>query len=146
MSERGDGRPGSGMYAVFEIMVERLDALLGRLEGVGEELEAVNRRLGEMGREGIARRGVGSKRDVMGRTATSDVAARRLVSQDATERTHSGHRLSMYMHRYGRNTGERQQRPAEPDTGRTQGVRWPGGPFGIPSGVHAAAGTPIPMA
>ena len=24
MSERGDGRPGSGMYAVYEIMVERL--------------------------------------------------------------------------------------------------------------------------
>ena len=54
MSERGDGRPGSGMYSVFEIMVERLDALLGRLEGVwGEELEAVNGRLGELGREGV---------------------------------------------------------------------------------------------
>ena len=60
MSERGDGRPGSGMYSVFEIMVERLDALLGRLEGVwGEELEAVNGRLGEMGREGIVGGGVG---------------------------------------------------------------------------------------
>ena len=34
MSERGDGRPGSGMYAVFEIMVERLGALIARLEGV----------------------------------------------------------------------------------------------------------------
>ncbi len=43
MSERGDGRPGSGMYAVFEIMVERLGGLLGELEGVwGEELEEVN--------------------------------------------------------------------------------------------------------
>ena len=60
MSERGDGRPGSGMYAVFEIMVERLDALLGRLEGVwGAELKAVNGRLGEMGVEGIAPGGVG---------------------------------------------------------------------------------------
>ena len=35
MSERGDGRPGSGMYEVFEIMVERLEGLLGELEGVG---------------------------------------------------------------------------------------------------------------
>ena len=42
MSERGDGRPASEMYAVFEIMVERLDALLRLLDGVwGEELEAV---------------------------------------------------------------------------------------------------------
>ena len=41
MSERGDGRPGSGMYAVFEIMVGRLDALLERLEGVMREVEAV---------------------------------------------------------------------------------------------------------
>ncbi len=42
MSERGDGRPGSGMCSVFEIMVERLDALAGRL--------------GELGVEGIAAR------------------------------------------------------------------------------------------
>ncbi len=43
MSERGDGRRGSGMYAVFEIMVERLEGLLGELEGVwGEELERVS--------------------------------------------------------------------------------------------------------
>ena len=54
MSERGDGRPGSGMYAVFEIMVERLGALIGRLEGVWEgELEEVNARLREMGMEEI---------------------------------------------------------------------------------------------
>ena len=50
MSERGDGRPGSGMYSVFEIMVERVDALLGMLDGVwGRELVEVNGRLGEMG-------------------------------------------------------------------------------------------------
>ncbi len=50
MSERGDGRPGSGMYAVFEIMVERLEGLLGELEGVwGEELEEVNAVLRGMG-------------------------------------------------------------------------------------------------
>ena len=54
MSERGDGRPGSGMYAVFEIMVERLGALIARLEGVWEgELEEVNARLREMGMEEI---------------------------------------------------------------------------------------------
>ena len=54
MSERGDGRPGSGMYAVFEIMVERLGGLLGELEGVWEgELEEVNARLREIGVEEI---------------------------------------------------------------------------------------------
>ena len=37
MSERGDGRPGSGMYAVFEIMVERLRGLVQELEGVWSE-------------------------------------------------------------------------------------------------------------
>ena len=36
MPERGDGRPGSGMYEVFEIMVGRLEGLLGALEGVWE--------------------------------------------------------------------------------------------------------------
>ena len=50
MSERGDGRPGSGMYAVFEIMVERLEGLLGELEAVWEgelgEVNAVLRRAG----------------------------------------------------------------------------------------------------
>ena len=54
MSERGDGRPGSGMYVVYEIMVERLGALIARLEGVWEgELEEVNARLREMGMEEI---------------------------------------------------------------------------------------------
>ena len=54
MSERGDGRPGSGMYAVFEIMVERLGALIARLEGVWEgELEAVNAELRRLGLEEI---------------------------------------------------------------------------------------------
>ncbi len=55
MSERGDGRPGSGMYAVFEIMVERrLGGLIARMEGVwGAELEEVNGRLRELGVEEI---------------------------------------------------------------------------------------------
>ena len=54
MSERGDGRPGSGMYAVFEIMVERLGGLLGELEGVWEgELAEVNARLRERGEDEI---------------------------------------------------------------------------------------------
>ena len=49
MSERGVGRLGSGMYAVFEIMVERLEGLLGELEEVwGDELAEVNTRLREM--------------------------------------------------------------------------------------------------
>ena len=55
MSERGDGRPGSGMYAVFEIMVERLAGLLGELEGVWEgELVAANAVLRGLGMEEIA--------------------------------------------------------------------------------------------
>ena len=63
MSERGDGRPGSGMYAVFEIMVERLGALIARLEGVWEgELEEVNAVLREMGMEEIV---VGARRVAM---------------------------------------------------------------------------------
>ena len=54
MSERGDGRPGSGMYAVFEIMVERLGGLIARMEAVWEgELAEVNARLREMGVEEI---------------------------------------------------------------------------------------------
>ena len=40
MSERGDGRPGSGMEEVFGVMVGRLDGLLGELEGVMREVEA----------------------------------------------------------------------------------------------------------
>ena len=54
MSERGDGRPGSGMYAVFEIMVERLGAYLARLDAVWDgELAEVNAVLREMGMEEI---------------------------------------------------------------------------------------------
>ena len=50
MVERGDGRPGSGMYAVFEIMVERLGALLDALDGVwSEELGEVNARVEGVG-------------------------------------------------------------------------------------------------
>ena len=64
MSERGDGRPGSGMYAVFEIMVERLGALIARLEGVWEgELEEVNAVLRGLGMEQIV---VGARRVAMG--------------------------------------------------------------------------------
>ena len=60
MSERGDGRPGSGMYAVFEIMVERLTGYLARLEAVWEgELEAVNAVLRVLGMEEIEVGGVG---------------------------------------------------------------------------------------
>ena len=54
MSERGDGRPGSGMYAVFEIMVERLEGLIERMEGVWEgELGEVNAELRRVGLEEI---------------------------------------------------------------------------------------------
>ena len=64
MVERGDGRPGSGMYAVFEIMVERLRALIARLEGVwGEELVEVNEVLRGLGMEEIV---VEPKRVAMG--------------------------------------------------------------------------------
>ena len=60
MSERGDGRPGSGMYAVFEIMVERLGGLLGELEAVWEgELGEVNEVLRGLGMEGVVVGGVG---------------------------------------------------------------------------------------
>ena len=42
------------MYAVFEIMVERLGGLVARMEGVWEgELEEVNARLREMGVEEV---------------------------------------------------------------------------------------------
>ena len=54
MSERGDGRPGSGMYAVFEIMVERLRGHLFRMQDVWEEeLVEVNAVLRGLGMEAI---------------------------------------------------------------------------------------------
>ena len=50
MSERGDGRPGSGMYEVFEIMVAELDGYTTRLDEVWRvELAAVNRELERLG-------------------------------------------------------------------------------------------------
>ena len=59
MSERGDGRPGSGMYAVFEIMVERLGGLIGELERVWEgELGEVNAVLRGLGMEEVSLGGV----------------------------------------------------------------------------------------
>ena len=59
MSERGDGRPGSGMYAVFEIMVGRLGGLIGELEGVWEgELAELNAELRRVGLEEISLGGV----------------------------------------------------------------------------------------
>ena len=60
MVERGDGRPGSGMYEVFEVMVGRLGGVLGRLEGVwGEELVEVNEVLRGFGVDGIVGFGEG---------------------------------------------------------------------------------------
>ena len=60
MSERGDGRPGSGMYDVFEVMVGRLGGVLGRLGGVwGEELVEVNEVLRGLGVEEILPGGEG---------------------------------------------------------------------------------------
>ena len=54
MSERGDGRPGSGMYAVYEIMVERLYGHLMRMQAVWEEeLLEVNAELRRLGLEEI---------------------------------------------------------------------------------------------
>ena len=54
MSERGDGRPGSGMYAVYEIMVERLFGHLMRMQAVWEEeLVEVNAELRRLGLEEI---------------------------------------------------------------------------------------------
>jgi hypothetical protein len=54
MSEQGDGRPGSGMYAVFEIMVERLEGHLTRLQAVwDDELAEVNEELRRLGLEDI---------------------------------------------------------------------------------------------
>ena len=54
MSEQGDGRPGSGMYAVYEIMVERLEGHLTRLQAVWEnDLAEVNAELRRLGMDGI---------------------------------------------------------------------------------------------
>ena len=54
MSEQGDGRPGSGMYAVYEIMVERLDGHLTRLQAVwDDELAEVNAELRRLGMDEI---------------------------------------------------------------------------------------------
>ena len=54
MSEQGDGRPGSGMYAVYEIMVERLEGHLTRLQAVWDgELAEVNAELRRLGMEEI---------------------------------------------------------------------------------------------
>ena len=55
MVERGDGRPGRGMYEVFEVMVGRLGGVLQVLAGVwGEELVEVNADLERLGVEGIS--------------------------------------------------------------------------------------------
>ncbi|MDE2796791.1 MAG: glycosyl hydrolase [Gemmatimonadota bacterium] len=55
MSERGDGRPGEGMVAVFGVMVGRLGGLLEGLEGVWEGgLVEVNAELGRLGVERIS--------------------------------------------------------------------------------------------
>ena len=62
MSERGDGRPGSGMVEVFGIMVGTLEGLLAELEGVwGEELVEVNEVLRGLGVEGVVRGGAGGR-------------------------------------------------------------------------------------
>ena len=54
MSERGDGRPGNGMYDAFEIMSDRLDGFLDRLASVWEgELPTLNRELGRLGLEQV---------------------------------------------------------------------------------------------
>ncbi|WP_420634492.1 WD40/YVTN/BNR-like repeat-containing protein [Candidatus Palauibacter sp.] len=54
MSERGDGRPGSGMYEVFEIMVAELEGYAGRLQEVwANELAAMNRELERLGLEAV---------------------------------------------------------------------------------------------
>ncbi len=62
MSERGDGRPGSGMVEVFGIMVGRLEGLLAELEGVwGEELAEVNEVLRGLGMGAVVRGGEGGR-------------------------------------------------------------------------------------
>ena len=60
MSERGDGRPGRGMYEVFEVMVGRLGGLLEELNGVwGGELGVVNNELRRLRMEEILPGGEG---------------------------------------------------------------------------------------
>ena len=60
MSERGDGRPGSGMYEVFGVMVGRLGGVLARLEAVWVgELEVLNAELRRLGLEEIVAGEVG---------------------------------------------------------------------------------------
>ena len=60
MSERGDGRPGRGMYEVFEVMVGLLGGLLGELEAVWEgKLREVNEGLRGVGVERIEAGGLG---------------------------------------------------------------------------------------
>ena len=62
MSERGDGRPGSGMVEVFGIMVGTLEGLLAELEGVwGEELAEVNEVLRGLGMGAVVRGGEGGR-------------------------------------------------------------------------------------
>ena len=62
MSERGDGRPTSGMYEVFGIMVGTLEGLLAELEGVwGEELAEVNEVLRGLGMGAVVRGGEGGR-------------------------------------------------------------------------------------
>jgi hypothetical protein len=54
MSERGDGRPGNGMEAVFEIMVEELRGYTERLDDVwATDLAEVNRELQRLGLEAL---------------------------------------------------------------------------------------------
>ena len=62
MSERGDGRPGSGMVEVFGIMVGTLEGLLEALEEVwGEELAEVNEVLRGLGMGAVVRGGEGGR-------------------------------------------------------------------------------------
>ncbi|MDH5588667.1 MAG: glycosyl hydrolase [Gemmatimonadota bacterium] len=55
MSERGDGRPGNGMYDVFQIMVDELKTHTDRLEEIwSADLAAVNRELERLGLAPVA--------------------------------------------------------------------------------------------
>ena len=50
MVQQGDGRPNDGMYEVFDIMVEELAGLTGRLDAVwANQMEAVNAELRRLG-------------------------------------------------------------------------------------------------